>query len=165
MVNDLGGTNAQAKIEIIAGPNGTTPKDEDERAWLYVRSFNSSEDPTAPSGYYPEKQQGGFGAQRQGSSVAVGDFNCDGQMDIATGLPDTSINSLDNRPAKQGKVVVYFSTAANTTPSTTTRVQQITFDITGVAGDAGRDLRLVLRSTLATLTETINKPISTVVVH
>ena len=132
---------AQATVEITVGPNSSQPANAQSRQWLYVRSFNTSEDPTAPTGYYPEKQQAGYGSQSAGSSVAVGDFNCDGKQDIAIGIPEASVMASDGRPAQQGKVVIYYD-VSTATPATTTRTQVISFDITGDAGDAARDLQL-----------------------
>ena len=134
-------STSQVKTEIIVGPTGSKPATELERKWVYIRSFNASEASASSIGYYPEKQQAGYGSQRAGSSVAIGDFNCDGKKDLAIGIPDASLMSSDNRPAKQGKVIIYYDTTTGT-PTTTTRTQTINFDITGFAGDAGRDLRL-----------------------
>jgi hypothetical protein len=145
VVNDIStpGATAQAKVEVIAGPTGTTPTSDQDRKYVYVRSFNDTETAANTLGYYPEKQQAGYGSQKAGSAVAIGDFNCDGKKDIAIGVPDASIMAADNRPAKQGKVIVYYG-VDSATPATTTRIQTISFDITGLpgAGDPARDLRL-----------------------
>lgn len=133
--------NAQAIVEIVVGPNGSVPASDQNRQWVYVRAFNTNEDPAHPVGYFPEKQQGGLGPQREGSSVAIGDFNCDGTKDLAIGIPNASLMANDNRPAQQGKVIIYYNNA-NGTPGTTTRVQTITFDVTSFAGEPGRNLRL-----------------------
>ncbi|MBC7397037.1 MAG: FG-GAP repeat protein [Bdellovibrionales bacterium] len=142
IVNDLSGSNAQAKVELLVAPNFAPPVSDQDRKYVYVRSFDTVEDSVNPTGYFPEKQQGGFGSQLAGAAVAVGDFNCDGKADIAIGVPQASVMAADNRPAKQGKVVIYFDTTS-TTPATTTRSQTITFDITGFSGtDSARDLQL-----------------------
>ncbi|MBS1959193.1 MAG: hypothetical protein JST80_06980 [Bdellovibrionales bacterium] len=145
VVTDLqGAAHAQDRKEIVVGPNGTLPTDEASRPWIYIRSFNANEDPASPIGYYPEKQQGGFGSQSAGQSVAMGDFNCDGKYDIAVGIPDASLMANDNLPAKQGKVVIYYDVNSGT-PTTTSRSQVINFDITQYAGNNGRNLRLGTR--------------------
>lgn len=140
VVSDLA-SPAQAQVEISVGPNGSQPASPSARNWIYVRSFNATETTASTTGYYPEKQQAGYGSQREGTSIAVGDFNCDGRADIAIGIPEASTMASDNRPAKSGKVVIYFDTSSST-PSATARTQTITFDITKDAGDAARDLRL-----------------------
>jgi hypothetical protein len=132
---------AQQRMEIIVGPNGTQPTDPTGRQNIYVRAFPTSENPTSPTGYYPAKQQAGYGAQSLGSSVAMGDFNCDGKYDLAVGIPSSTIMAADGRPAVQGKVVIYYD-AVDATPATTTRVQTVTFDVTQYTGDSGRNLGL-----------------------
>ena len=132
----------QAVVELTVGvPNGNPVVG---RQYVHVRAFSSAEDPLNPVGNYPEHQQGGLGSQRAGQSVAIGDFNCDGKKDIAIGIPNASVMANDNRPAQQGKVVIYYDVGNgdinNITPAT--KVQTITFDITSFAGDAGRNLRL-----------------------
>lgn len=137
----VGAARAQDRKEIIVGPNGTTPSSVNDRPWVYIRSFDATESPSAPVGYYPNKQQAGLGSQKAGAAVAMGDFNCDGKSDLAMGVPESSVLSTDNRPAKQGKVIVYYDVSSGT-PNATSRMQEIAFDITQFSGDAGRDLRL-----------------------
>lgn len=132
---------AQAVVEIIVGNTGTTPATDLDRQYVYIRSYSQTEDPLNPVGYFPEKQQGGLGSQREGQAVALGDFNCDGKEDVAIGVPNASLMANDNRPAQQGKVVVYYD-VGDATPATTTKVQEITFDITSFAGEPSRNLRL-----------------------
>jgi len=149
VVSDLTST-AQAPVEINVGPTGATPTSS-TRPWVYVRAFNGTENPSAPTGYYPQKQQDGFGVQNAGSSVAIGDFNCDGVKDIAIGIPNASIMAADNRPAENGAVIVYYGVSTGTPATATTTnpppagqgyMQKITFDITSYAGDSGRNLQL-----------------------
>lgn len=137
----VGAARAQDRKEIIVGTAGTTPADEAARQWVYIRSFGSDENPSSPNGYYPAKQQAGYGSQKSGSSVAMGDFNCDGKADLAFGVPNASIMAADSRPAKAGKVIVYYDVSSGS-PASPPRSQIITFDITQFAGDPGRDLRL-----------------------
>ena len=143
VVTDLiNSSQAQAKEEIIVGSvPGTVPTSAAQRQYVYVRNLGTTEDPNAPTGYYPSLQQGGMGAQSAGSSVAMGDFNCDGHMDMAIGVPNASVMAADGRPAETGKVVIFYDVTSGT-PSATARTQTITFDITQYAGDTGRNLRL-----------------------
>jgi hypothetical protein len=123
---------AQARLEIrVGGFSSNSP------AWMFLRGFSSNAD----SGNYPELQQRGYGSTRLGTSVAMGDFNCDGKADLAIGMPEVSETLADNRTAKLGRVMIYYDIrdASNILPCT--RSQSITFDISDVL-PAGRDLRL-----------------------
>jgi hypothetical protein len=136
---------SMAKKELIVGTATGEPAEAD-RAWIYIRGMPDLEVPANPStmGYYPEKQQDGFGAQRLGSSVAVGDFDCDGKYDVAIGIPNaTETSPRDMRSAQMGKVVVYYDIDDATSPSASPapRSQLITFDITPY-DPSGRDLQL-----------------------
>jgi len=137
-------TGAMAKKELIV--NGSTEPDEAHRAWVYIRGTPDLEDTNNPAsmGYYPEKQQDGYGAQGMGSSVAMGDFDCDGKYDIAIGIPNaTETSTRDGRSQQSGKVIVYYDTDDNIGPTASPgpRSQIITFDVTPYIS-ASRDLRL-----------------------
>gem|GEM_PF-2559439 len=135
---------AMAKKEISVVDNSFP--DEAHRPWIYIRGTPDIEDTSNPQsmGYYPEKQQDGYGAQGMGSSVAMGDFDCDGKYDIAIGIPNaTETSPRDDRSAQSGKVIVYYDIDDSVGPSASPgpRSQLITFDITPY-DSAGRDLRL-----------------------
>lgn len=130
-------STAQAKKEIVVGPK-LVPSPESNRPWVFVRGLENSD---SLYGNYPEQQQGGKGSIKIGSSVAVGDFNCDGRMDIATGMPEVSETLSDNRTAKLGRVVIYYDVREPSSVSSCTRSQSIVFDISDLYA-SGRDLRL-----------------------
>jgi hypothetical protein len=137
MVSDLNST-AQAKKEIVVGTGSASPLPENERPWVYIRGMSlTNSDPT----HYPEKLQGGAGAISIGSSVAMGDFNCDGRKDLAVSADNLTVMLGDNRPAKTGLVKVYYDVSQLSSVSPQTRSQHITFDISDQYS-AGRDLGL-----------------------
>ena len=149
-ITDLSGTGALAKKEIIVGGVAGQWTDSSEptadlRKKIFIRGFNDQEDPNIDSskGYYPPKQQGGYGSQQAGSSVAIGDFDCDGRMDIAMGIPySTETNPNDQLAAQMGKVVIYYGLDDTKPPtSAAAKSQIITFDITPY-DSAGRNLQL-----------------------
>lgn len=139
------GSMAKKEIIVPVGNSNTEPT-EANRSWIYLRGMPTLEDATVPTslGYYPAKQQDGFGSQHLGSSVAMGDFDCDGKYDVAVGVPDaTETSSRDGRSAQLGKVVIYYSVDDTVGPhaAPTPRSQVISFDITPYDTN-GRDLRL-----------------------
>ncbi len=133
---------AQIPIEIIVGTENSAPNNENERKWVYVRAFSSSE--STSSAYFPEKQQEGKGAQGAGSSVALGDFDCNGSADLAFGVPNAIEYGDDDLPSRMGKVVIYYDYQTSHDAS---RKQIIQFDISnrGFTATAARNLMLGTR--------------------
>jgi len=139
VVTDIN-TGAQNKTQLVRGLESEAPTAEKDQKYFYVRSMGATESVSRPVGHYPKAQQGGYGSQKAGSSVAVGDFNCDGYDDLAVGVPDAmSFSKTDSLPAKVGKVVIYYGN--HSSPSSIARTQEITFDVSSLLSD-GRDLRL-----------------------
>ncbi len=132
VLEEINGGSAQARLEVRVGGAATSAP-----SWMFLRGFSQSSDP----GHYPELQQRGFGSLRMGSSVAVGDFNCDGRGDIAVGMPEVSETLADNRTAKLGRVMIYYDVRDTSNILPCTRSQSITFDISDSIPE-GRDLRL-----------------------
>ncbi len=145
----------QVRIELTVG---TTTGTETNLQTVYVRNFLSPvatpANPLSPNlaagedtGYYPNKLSGGFGAQSAGSAVAMGDFNCDGKMDVAVGIPNAMTVAADGVPSQLGEVIIYYDVqqADGGTPDISnpnTRYQVIQFDLTSTYGDPSRNLRL-----------------------
>lgn len=50
-----------------------------------------------------------LGSSYMGKVLARGDFNCDGQDDLAVGLPDMSVASIGVKDVNAGAVIVYYS--------------------------------------------------------
>ncbi|MCC7440460.1 MAG: FG-GAP repeat protein [Bdellovibrionales bacterium] len=57
----------------------------------------------------PPEQNIGTGEAFFGSSMASGDFNCDGYADLAVGMPEASVGSKYVKNALAGAVLVYYS--------------------------------------------------------
>ena len=143
-------SGAQARIEIIrgSGASASAPLQPRDRKPIYVRSLNSYEysdeqsstDTSKKKGYYPDKAQGGFGSQKAGTSVAIGDFNCDGHSDLAVGIPEAMTLDVNGQPARLGRVIVYYDFVHAQSPALS-RSQEISFNFT-LNGSLVRDLRL-----------------------
>ncbi|QLY24807.1 FG-GAP-like repeat-containing protein [Bdellovibrio sp. KM01] len=70
--------------------------------------IRSLEGVSAPVPLYPRLVNGGLGMQELGSQVAVGDFNCDGLMDVAVSAPKATAYVGDKHEDSTGAVVVYY---------------------------------------------------------
>ena len=72
-----------------------------------IRNFNTTETWKAP--LFPDLLSEGLGSQSLGTSIAKGDFNCDGLPDLAVSAPDATPYISSQHEQQQGAVIIYYS--------------------------------------------------------